>query len=225
MEGGARSAKGRLRRAGRNGLSRHVPAPTGGGEGKGRARWPEPEQEQEQEPGPGPGTEAGTGAGTGAKAEVSGAKPARAARLGSQGKVPADFMAGEGRHLPGHIPGARVEVDGIAAARPPAPLPLAAGRRPRLLELGSHWPRAVPVGVLPLLGMILSGPSWGGGLLLPMDGAWRAWTALTGALAPLVLWMPPRTRHSHPRSRPRRDRPRIPEGGARSEDHPDRVPR
>ncbi|GAB7033307.1 hypothetical protein AB0G35_13605 [Streptomyces sp. NPDC021749] len=120
----------------------------------------------------------------GAGAAAAGGKVRDTAGSGSPGKVRADFVADEGWQLPGRIPGA--EADRIAAARPYAPFPLDAGRRTRLLELSSHWPRTVPVGVL--LGMILSVAA-AGALLLPVDGGWRVWTALAGALAPLVLWM------------------------------------
>lgn len=103
---------------------------------------------------------------------------------GSRGKVPADFVADDGRQLPGRVPGA--EAARIAGARPREPFPLDAARRTRLLECGGHWARTVPVGVL--LGMIVSVAA-AGALLLPVDGGWRAWTAVAGALAPLLVWM------------------------------------
>ncbi|REK90961.1 hypothetical protein DY245_07190 [Streptomyces inhibens] len=103
---------------------------------------------------------------------------------GSKGKAPADFVADDGWQLPGRVPGA--EAARIAAARKREPFPVDAGRRTRLLELGSHWPRTVPISVL--LGMILS-VAVAGTLLLPVDGGWRLWTAAAGALAPLLVWM------------------------------------
>ncbi|MFH8679945.1 hypothetical protein [Streptomyces lydicus] len=103
---------------------------------------------------------------------------------GPRGKVPADFVADDGWQLPGRLPAA--EAARIAAARAPAPFTVDAARRTRLLELGSHWTRTVPAGVL--LGAAVSVTA-AGVLLLPVDGGWRAWTAVAGALAPLLCWM------------------------------------
>ncbi|MGW9040965.1 hypothetical protein ACWGQL_00105 [Streptomyces lydicus] len=103
---------------------------------------------------------------------------------GPRGKVPADFVADDGWQLPGRLPAA--EAARIAAARTPEPFTVDTARRTRVLELGSHWARTVPAGVL--LGAAVSVAA-AGALLLPVDGGWRAWTAVAGALAPLVCWM------------------------------------
>ncbi|MFI0150712.1 hypothetical protein [Streptomyces lydicus] len=103
---------------------------------------------------------------------------------GPRGKVPADFVADDGWQLPGRLPAA--EATRIAAARTPDPLTVDTARHTRLLELGSHWARTVPAGVL--LGAAVSVVATGA-LLLPVDGGWRAWTAVAGAVAPLLRWM------------------------------------
>ncbi|MFF7411094.1 hypothetical protein [Streptomyces lydicus] len=103
---------------------------------------------------------------------------------GPRGKVPADFVADDGWQLPGRLPAA--EAARIAAARTPDPFTLDTARHTRLLELGSHWARTVPAGVL--LGAAVSVVA-AGALLLPVDGGWRAWTAVAGAVAPLLCWM------------------------------------
>ncbi|MFC9231967.1 hypothetical protein ACFTZI_23895 [Streptomyces decoyicus] len=101
----------------------------------------------------------------------------------SKGKAAAEFVADAGWQLPGRVPAAEAT---RIAARPRGPVPLDAGRQVRLLELGSLWPRTVPVGVL--LGLIVSVAAVGA-LLLPADGGWRAWAAVAGALAPFLVWM------------------------------------
>ncbi|WP_077192525.1 hypothetical protein [Streptomyces lydicus] len=103
---------------------------------------------------------------------------------GPRGKVPADFVADDGWQLPGRLPAA--EAARIAAARTPDAFTVDTARHTRLLELGSHWARTVPAGVL--LGAAVSVVA-AGALVLPVDGGWRAWTAVAGAVAPLLCWM------------------------------------
>lgn len=103
---------------------------------------------------------------------------------GVKGKVAADFVLDDGGQLPGRLPGA--EATRIAAARPRGSFPIDAGRPTRPLELGSHWARTVPAGAL--VGAIGSVAA-AGALLLPAEGGWRTWTAVAGALAPLVGWL------------------------------------
>ncbi|TJZ55973.1 hypothetical protein FCH28_11950 [Streptomyces piniterrae] len=97
-------------------------------------------------------------------------------------KAAADFVADDGWQLPGRVPAAEAA---RIAARPRGPVPIDAARRVRLLELGGHWPRTVPVSIL--LGVLIWGAT-AGALLLPAEGGWRVWTAVAGALAPLALW-------------------------------------
>ncbi|MDC7338839.1 hypothetical protein PQR15_22930 [Streptomyces lydicus] len=98
---------------------------------------------------------------------------------GPRGKVPADFVADDGWQLPGRLPAAE-------AARIADAFTVDTARHTRLLELGSHWARTVPAGVL--LGAAVSVAA-AGALVLPVDGGWRAWTAVAGAVAPLLCWM------------------------------------
>lgn len=95
-------------------------------------------------------------------------------------KVAADFVADDGWQLPGRVPGA---VAARVAAGPRGPVSVDAGRRTPLLELGCFWPRTVPVGLV--VGMLVSAACVGA-LLVPVNGAWRAWTALAVVLAPLL---------------------------------------
>ncbi|MFJ9853607.1 hypothetical protein [Streptomyces sp. NPDC101150] len=101
-------------------------------------------------------------------------------RTVANGKSSADFVADDGWQLPGRVPGAEAV---RVADRPRGKAPIDAGRRVRLLGLGSLWPRTVPVRIL--LGTVLTAAAMAA-LLLPADGGWRPWTALAGALAPLV---------------------------------------
>ncbi|MEU6846148.1 hypothetical protein ABZ930_30160 [Streptomyces sp. NPDC046716] len=95
-------------------------------------------------------------------------------------KTAVEFVADDGWQLPGRVPGA---VASRIAAGPRGPVPLDAGRRTRLLELGALWPRTVPVG---LLAGLLVAVAAVGALLVPVNGGWRIWTALVVVLAPLA---------------------------------------
>ncbi len=141
---------------------------------------------------------------------------------GSRGQGEAeDFMADEGWQLPGRRP--KVEAHRIAAARPHPTTPaLPARRRPPAASAGARQPlaghgagrctaRHDPLGAVV------------GALLLPLDGGRRAWTALAGALAPLVLWMdtgrvPPSSEQAPT------GRAAHPGEGSGNEDHPDHAP-
>ncbi|MFJ9410925.1 hypothetical protein [Streptomyces sp. NPDC101393] len=101
----------------------------------------------------------------------------------SQGRAAAEFLADAGWQLPGRVPAAEAA---RVAALPRGPVPVDPGRRVRLLELGSLWPRTVPAAVL--LGTTVSVAA-AGALLLPAGGGWRIWVAVAGVLAPLLVWV------------------------------------
>ncbi|WP_353945070.1 hypothetical protein ABII15_28245 [Streptomyces sp. HUAS MG91] len=97
-----------------------------------------------------------------------------------RGKAAAEFVVDDGWQLPGRVPGS---VAYRIAAGPRGPVPVDAGRRTRLLELGALWPRTVPMGLL--AGLLVSATA-AGLLLVPVNGGWRIWAALVMILAPLL---------------------------------------
>ncbi|MFF4949631.1 hypothetical protein [Streptomyces chattanoogensis] len=104
----------------------------------------------------------------------------KAAAAETKGQSAADFVGDDGWQLPGRVPCAEAV---RVAALPRGPVPVDAGRRVRLLDFGSLWPRVVPWRTL--LGLIVSAAAVGA-LLLPADGGWRVWTAVAAALVPLA---------------------------------------